>query len=83
MGEQSANAPRDRARQLVSTVPKRLSRAKDAYGSIDLMNDRNPTPMTALIHDAYRDVPETVAVQIRECNLGTYSRSQIVPLPES
>jgi hypothetical protein len=83
MSEQTANTPRNRSRQLVPTIPYRLSSSKDADGSINLVNDRDPMSAAALINDADRYVPQTVAVQISECDFGTHSRSEIIALPES
>jgi hypothetical protein len=73
MSEQSANTPRGRARQLVAAVPYRLSGSKDPYGSIALVNDRNPVSAPTLVNDADREVPQTVAVQIPDFDLGTDS----------
>src|SRR2546425_8166759 len=69
--------------ELVAAVAERLSSAEDVYGAIDLVHDRDAAPPAAFINDAKRDVPQAVAVQVGERDIGAHSRREVVTRPEA
>src|SRR3989441_6628553 len=78
--EQRAEIP---VGELVAAVAERLPGAEDMYGAIDLVHDRDAAPPAPFINDAKRYVPQAVAVQVGEPDIGAQPRREVVTAPEA